>query len=200
MKARTSKADEIHDYYIKLESFVHEIVNEESNELRTKLLINKKENEELKNRVDELELINIKQSKKLQNFRPDDIDKKSQRIGNISDSAYILYAFEINNLRYKCGLWRYNKIGELEKQLRKEYANGIIKYSIKVSDPIIEKFMTFIMTDKLTLTGHKTFDGNFNTIKEIIDICERLEYILITNDTFNILDGLINFNTVENQK
>ncbi len=51
MKARTSKADEIHDYYVKLESLVRDIVNEESNELRNRLLVNKQENEELRDQL-----------------------------------------------------------------------------------------------------------------------------------------------------
>ena len=38
MKARTDKADEIHDYYIKLEELLHETLQEESEELRLNLL------------------------------------------------------------------------------------------------------------------------------------------------------------------
>jgi hypothetical protein len=37
LKANTSKANEIHEYYIKLEETLHEIINEESNELRLQL-------------------------------------------------------------------------------------------------------------------------------------------------------------------
>jgi predicted GIY-YIG superfamily endonuclease len=43
MKARTDKADEIHDYYIKLEEIINETVGEESNELKNKLMV--KDNE-----------------------------------------------------------------------------------------------------------------------------------------------------------
>jgi hypothetical protein len=34
LKAGTKKADEIHDYFIKLEESLHEILEEESNELK----------------------------------------------------------------------------------------------------------------------------------------------------------------------
>ena len=44
LKAGTKKADEIHDYYIKLEELLHETVNEESNELRKQLLDKDQEN------------------------------------------------------------------------------------------------------------------------------------------------------------
>jgi hypothetical protein len=37
LKANTSKANEIHEYYIKLEETLHEVIDEESNELRLQL-------------------------------------------------------------------------------------------------------------------------------------------------------------------
>lgn len=37
LKAGTKKADQIHNYYIKLEEMLHELINEESNELRLQL-------------------------------------------------------------------------------------------------------------------------------------------------------------------
>ena len=43
LKANTSKANEIHEYYLKLEETLHEIIDEESNELR--LQLKQKENE-----------------------------------------------------------------------------------------------------------------------------------------------------------
>ena len=49
LKARTKKADEIHDYYMKMEKVLHEIVEEETDELRLQLeekenIIEQKEN------------------------------------------------------------------------------------------------------------------------------------------------------------
>ena len=43
LKAGTKKADEIHDYYIKLEEILHETINEETEELRNQLSIKDKE-------------------------------------------------------------------------------------------------------------------------------------------------------------
>jgi lipid II:glycine glycyltransferase (peptidoglycan interpeptide bridge formation enzyme) len=37
LKAGTKKADEIHDYFIKLEEILHETLQEESNELKQQL-------------------------------------------------------------------------------------------------------------------------------------------------------------------
>ena len=47
LKACTKKADDIHEYYIKLEEILHEIVNEESNELKMQLMINTKKLEDI---------------------------------------------------------------------------------------------------------------------------------------------------------
>ena len=62
LKANTKKADEIHDYYIKLENILHETINDQTNELQnqlkntnTKLILKQKELSEK-----ESEIINIK--------------------------------------------------------------------------------------------------------------------------------------------
>ena len=47
LKAGTKKADEIHEYYIKLEELLHETMNEESSELREQLEEKTKQNSEL---------------------------------------------------------------------------------------------------------------------------------------------------------
>jgi hypothetical protein len=68
LKAGTKKADEIHDYYIKLEELLHETVNEESNELRKQLLDTKEENEKLseeKTKIEEEKAIVDEENRKL---------------------------------------------------------------------------------------------------------------------------------------
>ena len=54
LKAGTKTADEVHDYYIKLEELLHETVNEESNELR--LQLSNKEEEKLKIEQEKLKI------------------------------------------------------------------------------------------------------------------------------------------------
>lgn len=61
LKANTSKANEIHEYYIKLEETLHEIIDEESNELRLQLEIQEEENLKQYNRI---KLLEIKTKKK----------------------------------------------------------------------------------------------------------------------------------------
>jgi hypothetical protein len=43
LKAGTKKADEIHDYYIKLEEILHETINEQTEELKNQLLLKDKQ-------------------------------------------------------------------------------------------------------------------------------------------------------------
>ena len=65
LKANTSKSNEIHEYYIKLEETLHEIIDEESNELR--LQLEQKENELLEKEVI-FEIHEEKNAKRILNF------------------------------------------------------------------------------------------------------------------------------------
>ena len=51
LKSCTKKADEIHDYFIKLEKLFHEIINEESNELKEQLKLKDKVLEDKENEI-----------------------------------------------------------------------------------------------------------------------------------------------------
>ena len=48
LRANTSKANEIHEYYIKLEETLHDVIDEESNELRLQLEMKDEESNELR--------------------------------------------------------------------------------------------------------------------------------------------------------
>lgn len=54
LKAGTKKADEVHDYYLKLEELLQETVNEESNELRTQLDTEREEKKKIEEKLDKL--------------------------------------------------------------------------------------------------------------------------------------------------
>jgi hypothetical protein len=58
LKAQTSKASEIHNYYINLEEILQQTIEEESQELRQQLLLIKHNNEEEKQKAIEQTLIN----------------------------------------------------------------------------------------------------------------------------------------------
>jgi hypothetical protein len=55
LKAGTKKADEIHDYYLKMEEIIHKVVQEESDELKIQLDQKDKELEQAKNEIVQVE-------------------------------------------------------------------------------------------------------------------------------------------------
>jgi len=80
LKAGTKKADEVHDYYIKLEELLQETVNEETNELR--LQLDNKEQEKMKI---EQEMLRIEEENK--NL----IRKYVKKTKEIIDSKNVVY-------------------------------------------------------------------------------------------------------------
>jgi hypothetical protein len=65
MKANTKKADEVHDYYIKLEKIFHEIILEQSDELSMQLGLKNNEIKKLEETVYTEQCLNIKNQKSL---------------------------------------------------------------------------------------------------------------------------------------
>ena len=92
LKAGTKKADEIHDYYIKLEELLHETVNEETNELKLQLT---KAEHNLKNEVVQRQILKAKYERFLD--RRIDIDKFEKR-----SCVYIIGCHETPD-RFKIG-------------------------------------------------------------------------------------------------
>ena len=89
LTAATSKANEIHEYYIKLEEILHEVIDDESNELR--LQLEKKENE-----IEEKEAIiefqeeeNIKKSNRIKLLEIKNC-KKSERTEHGKNVVYVV--------------------------------------------------------------------------------------------------------------
>ena len=120
LKANTSKANDIHEYYIKLEETLHEIIDEESNELR--LQLEEKENElEEKEAIIELqEEENLKQFNRVKLLEKKNM-KKSERSVYGTNCVYIITnKYLIQDRTYIVGkaislterLSQYNKMAE----------------------------------------------------------------------------------------
>lgn len=107
LKAGTSKADEIHDYYIKLEDVLREIISEETEELKNQLLI--KENQLLlKDQKHKVDLKMIKHNTLVEKLKT----KKCVYVGEIEENKLI-----------KIGSSK--QVDERTKQLTNEYGNLI---------------------------------------------------------------------------
>jgi hypothetical protein len=99
LKAGTKKADEIHDYYIKLEELLHETLNEETNELRLQLTNTEKENEQLQYNLKNELVERQKLKAKYERFLDKRIDIDKFREGFC---VYIIGCNEITD-RFKIG-------------------------------------------------------------------------------------------------
>ena len=120
------------------------------------------------------------------------LDIQSKIVSNyaICNYGYYLYAFECDNLRYKCAMSRQHAFNSLEVNLKNLHENGTMKYHITVSYPFSEKIMTFLLKKTMTFLGNTLYEGSFENVKKIINITGKLEKMLI--DNANDLDQLDN--------
>ena len=65
LKAGTKKADEIHDYYLKMEEIIHEVVQEESDELRLQLQQQSKQIVQAQEQIQKSIILNQKEKERL---------------------------------------------------------------------------------------------------------------------------------------
>jgi hypothetical protein len=161
MKANTKKADEIHDYYIKLEKLLHETINEESEELKNE--ITEKENKLSKLQEAHNRLVYKRNRHKLKKGRccyvlvnpnnPD--DKKIGKTTNMNVRTttystyfepYFLYVIftEDNDLLEKCIKKRY--------KLTKEWIENID------IEELITAFELFANELKLDYTSYRNIE------------------------------------------
>jgi hypothetical protein len=89
LKANTSKANEIHEYYIKLEETLHEVIDEESNELRLQLEMKDDELLEIKEELEMIEEENIKKSNRIKLLEIK-VSKKGERIEHGKNVVYLI--------------------------------------------------------------------------------------------------------------
>ena len=115
LKAQTRKADEIHDYYIKLEELIQEVLEEEAIEMKNKLLIKQTELEQLEeNKRKELEQLEENKRKEYERQLIKERALERQKIllndfGNIGSIIYIIKVKTYNTGEYVI------KIGESRK-------------------------------------------------------------------------------------
>ena len=90
----------------------------------------------------------------LQNYKSDitsDAQKKICSNYAICKYGYFLYAFQCDELKYKCSIVRQKDFEQLIVNLKQLDSNGIMKYNVKVSYPFSEKIM--IVGDDLFTTN-----------------------------------------------
>ena len=177
----------------------YNLLVEKNYQLEIELKNIKKENKE---KDENFEKINLE----LQKYKPDsETDFKSKIASNFAfcKYGYYLYAFECEEMRYKCSIVRQKDFETLSTNLKQIDNLGEMKYYTKVSYPFSEKVMTFLLKQTLTNLGNIKYEGTFENIKKILDIIVKLENILINNSKdldklYNILDGTTIQNNIQN--
>ncbi len=140
----------------------------------------------LKNVIDEQNIKLSKYEKKVEeNNNNEIIAFNGKQIGAYTycKFGYLLYAFEYENMRFKCSITRQKDFNMVETNLKNLHPNGIMKYNVKISYPISDKIMTFILKQNSTLLGNISYEASFETIKKCIDITLQLENSLINYST-----------------
>jgi hypothetical protein len=204
LKAGTTKADQIHEYYIKLEETLHEVINEESNELKLQL-------EQVKTEFAQKELTNkITFDKTLQKEKQ--LEKQKVLLREFGHAGSLVYVVRVKT--YENGEYVI-KIGESRRGIEGRFNEHKSKYEETVLlDCFLVKrskdFETFIHNHKdvklnqvTDLLGHEKENELFligknlsyavllNTIKTNINYFNEIEYDVIKEELSNLKSALI---------
>ena len=188
LKAGTKKADEIHEYFIKLEEILHEIIQEESSELKlqleqkeTQLQEQKEQSENEKYSLVEETLI-LQFPINTQCIYYGKIDNKT--LGKPNSKMYnesLIKFGQSNNLseRIKChkkNFTNFKLIAAFKVKNKIEIENAIKRY------PILEKRMRSVMIDDINYRELLAIDNDKFTIEKID---EHIKTIIKENE-YNI--------------
>ena len=175
LKAGTTKADQIHEYYIKLEETLHEVINEESNELKLQL-------EQVKTDFAQKELTNkITFDKTLQKEKELEKHKLLLReFGHAGSLFYIIRVKSYDNGEYVV------KVGESRRGSKERFQEHKQNYEEAVIlDCFLVKrskdFETFIKHhDKIRLNNVNYLPGH-EKATELFLIGKNLSYAVLLN-------------------
>jgi len=165
-------------------------VIEKNIELKDYILKLEKDNKEKDEQISKFKL-------QLDNYKSDITTYTKNKTGSEFSSpkcGFYLYAFEYENMRYKCSIVRESSLDQLIDNLKKIDNNGEMKYYTKISYPFTEKIMIFMLKKSLCFLGNHKFEGSFDEVKKILDITVKIENTLNDNakdleKLSNILDG-----------
>jgi len=173
LKAGTKKADEIHDYFIKLEESLHEILEEETTELKSQLLqIEDKNTKEYE--------VKFKKEREL--------DKEKlllQKFASIGSIVYIIRVKTLENNKYIV------KIGESRIGIKNRYAEHKHKYEECV---LLDCFSVNRSSDFESFI-HNHENIRLNKITDLKNHENEMELFLIgKNLTYQMVLNIINSN------
>lgn len=207
LKACTKKADEIHEYYIKLEETLHEVINEETNELKLQL-------EEVKNDFTTKQNQNLSIIENLKKEK--NIEKHKILLREFATAGAMVYVLRVKS--YENGEYII-KIGESRRGIegrfnehKSNYEEALLLdcFLVKRSRDF-EKFLhnhkDIRLNQVTTLQGHErerelflvgkelSYGMILNVIKKNINQFNDIDYTIIINELDSIKSMLSNQTT-----
>ena len=173
LKAGTKKADEIHDYYIKLEELLHETINEESNELRKKLLDTKEENEKLSEEKIRIEEENKKLVRKYIR-KPKEVHKDKNVVYIMATKESVLtreYAIgKATDLNHRQDDYNHNKLHDFKVIYYKSFSSTrIMDYAESLVLSKLNKYKCKASRDAFCLPEN----CDITIFTDVFDICAK---------------------------
>jgi len=173
LKAGTKKADQIHDYYIKLEELLHETVNEESNELRKQLLDTKEENEKLSEEKTKIEEENKKLIRKYIK-KPKEIYKDRNVVYIMATKESLLtreYAIgKATDLNHRQDDYNHNKLHDFDVIYYKSFSSPrIMDYVESLVLSKLNKYKCKATRDAFCLPE----DCDLTIFTDVFEICSK---------------------------
>jgi hypothetical protein len=187
LKAGTKKADEIHDYFIKLEESLHEILEEESNELKILHEVLEEEKTELKSQLLQIEDKNTKEYEvKFKKER--ELDKEKILLRQFASIGSIVYIIRVKTLEHGNYIV---KIGESRIGIKNRYAEHKHKYEECV---LLDCFSVNRSSDFESFI-HNHENIRLNKITDLKNHENEMELFLIgKNLTYQMVLNIINSN------
>lgn len=162
LKAATKKADEIHDYYIKLEEILQETINDETNELKIQLELKDKQLEEKDENIEKIQ----KQKVLLKEF------------ASIGSLVYIIKVKTLLNSEYII------KIGESRVGVEARYNEHKSKYEecLLLDCFLVKKSKDFESFIHENIKGNRVTNlKNHENERELFLIGNKLSYLSVLN-------------------
>ena len=212
LKAGTKKADAIHDYYIKLEELLHEVVQEESTELKTQLEQKQIQLEQNQIQLDKSEKTaeKIREKTLLEQFGRNTQCVYYGSIDNLSDTNEKLLKFgNSNNLAGRVAQHRENYTNFRLLNAFKVDNKTHIENEMKEHPLFVERQRTITIKSKkyiellsmhdITITTlDKTIreiilsnECNPDNFKKILEENKRLKTLIKEHDNFNHMNELV---------
>ena len=172
----------------RIDEHIKEIIKEnEYNIENYKLLLDKNfkledEIRRLENDAKEKDTLLEKANKDLSVYKGDicgDVKNKIASNYAICKYGYFLYAFECQPMRFKCSIVRQKDYDMLINNLTNLDPTGSMKHTVKVTYPMTEKIMVFLLKQSLTGIGNTTYEGSIADIKKILGIACEFENLLV---------------------